>query len=96
MKIYLLLTIDSDGDTYWFSFDMDEAIIRYKFTVEHSSSGQSIFLAECEPGVEMGFDRDGDFYGGNVLMEFREDEEEEEDGTLCGSCGGDASICDGC
>jgi hypothetical protein len=77
MKIYLLLTVDQDGDTYWFSFDMDEAIIRYKFAVENSASWHSIFLAECEPGVEMGFDRDGDFYGGNVLMEFRPEEEED-------------------
>lgn len=75
--IYLLLTIDPDGDTYWFSFDKDEAIMAYKTTVEETSPGNSVFLAECEPGVDMGFDRDMDFYGGTILMEFRSDEEEE-------------------
>jgi hypothetical protein len=76
MKIYLLLTIDSDGDTYWFSFDMDEAIIAYKNAVENTSSWQSVFLAECEAGVDMGFDRNMEFYGGIVLMEFRAEVED--------------------
>ena len=69
--IYLLLTISPDGDTYWFSFDKDEAILAYKTTVEETDGENSVFLAECEPGVDMGFDRDMDFYGGTILMEFK-------------------------
>jgi len=69
--IYLLLTISPDGDTYWFSFDKDEAIMAYRTTVEETDPGNSVILAECKPGEDMGLDRDGDFYGGTVLMEFK-------------------------
>ncbi len=74
--IYLLITIAQDGDTYWFSFDKDEAIMAYKTTVEETNRGNSVFLAECEPGVDMGFDRDMDFYGGTIIFEFRVDDED--------------------
>ena len=36
--IYLLLTISPDGDTYWFSFDQNEAIMAYRTTVEETDA----------------------------------------------------------
>lgn len=93
--MYVVYELTPDGDRIKLFNDIAEAKDSFD-EVSASRDSDRVVLAEVTPGETFGFGTMGDFFGGDVVFEHWADEDDFELSGICGSCGGDASICDGC
>ena len=73
--MYVLIMCHPDGDCYQLSNKLDVLKARFETEKEESSLGypySRIVLADIEPDTDFGFGYWGDFFGGEVILEFDE------------------------
>jgi hypothetical protein len=91
--MYVVYELTPDGDSITLFNDLSEAKDAFDETAA-SSHSDHVVLAEVTASKSFGFGAMGDFFGGSVIFEHWGEDESES--PLCGACGGDATICDGC
>ena len=92
--MYVVYELNPDGDRITLFNDMCIEEAKEVFDDACSGDCETVVMAEVTPGETFGFGAMGDFFGGSVIFEHYSDNESES--PLCGACGGDATICDGC
>lgn len=72
-KILVLIMLDSDGSSYRVGKDLAKMKQRFQ-EVKDDGLFDRIVLAEVELDTEIGFGAYGDFFGGEVIEEFNNED----------------------
>lgn len=67
--IFLVITSNQDGDTFWYSFFETVAKQYYDFSVEGSGDDERVILARVFPENEVYFDEDSQLCGADIIEE---------------------------
>ena len=95
--MFVLINCSYDGDTYNLFNKIETAREEFDAACNSGFYYKVLLVKPDSIGQEFGFGSRGDFFGAELIFEFEEeDQEEEESSPVCGACGGDATICDGC
>jgi hypothetical protein len=77
--MYIVIKKNPDGDSYKISTDLDKSKKTFmEETKECSYPGEFVYLIKIEKDLEFGFGAYGDIFGGEVIIEFEFEENEEE------------------
>jgi hypothetical protein len=77
--MYILIMCHVDGDRYQLSNKLDVLKARFEKEKEEGSLGDlytRLVIADVEPDTDFGFGAWGDFFGGEVILEFDENSDE--------------------
>ena len=91
----VLICCNYDGDTYNLFNKIETAKDEFDSECANSMNHKVLLVKPDQIGEPFGFGSRGEFFGGEIIFEF-DREEEDQDNPICGACGGDATICDGC
>lgn len=93
--MYVLINCNFDGDSYVLFNKLDRALEDFNSSKESGFNNRVVLVEPNALEEEFGFGSRGDVFGAKVIEEWS-DGDQEDDGPICGICGGDATICDGC
>lgn len=67
--MFILIMADPDGDTYQLS--SNRTVLENKFKeLEEENLYSRLILADVEPDIDFGFGSEGEFFGGEVILEW--------------------------
>ena len=91
----VLICCNYDGDTYALFNKIETAKDEFDTECANSMNHRVLLVKPEQIGQSFGFGSRGEVFGAEIIFEF-DREDEDGDNPVCGACGGDATLCDGC